>query len=411
MTTVPSTTYLDRAIAGELAELHGTQAGRNNTLFHVAARLYAFVEAGACDEATMTDLLNDAGRSTGLGRDEVRSTLKSARRRAATMSEADRQALAAKCAGQPVMTYQVEPAAPEACEPPSEQWQATAGGLVTWSQHQLYAHPAPVAYLRKRGFDEETIFGESLGYNPVGRWSERSKWGLAPDQDGNTRMWLPAGIVIPWYADGALWKLSLRRETVKKDQERYKTISGSANALYGADALAPGKPAMLVEGVFDALAVRQAAGDLVATVASGTSGARRVRWLSRLALCSEVLVSLDADGPGDEASRYWLDVLPNARRHRPWWSDPAQMLQDGADVRAWVLSGLRQEPQAAPWAAEGALGLWQDVRAYWQGELAQQSAALERLRTICGARGYGYQETTEALQAGARRDGAAAEPR
>jgi DNA primase len=260
--------------------------------------------------------------------------------------------------------------------------------------------PQAMLYLRGRGLTGTTIHAAWLGYNPSGRWSERSKWGLGPDAEGHIRMWLPAGIVIPWYISGALWKLTIRREVVKGDQERYKTISGSANALYNADTLQPGQPAMLVEGVFDALAVQQVAGDLVAAVASGTSGARRVRWLSSLALCSEVLISLDADGPGDEASHYWCEVLENAQRHRPYYADPSQMLQDEQDVRDWVLSGLIAALNSggpAPWAA-AASGLWVDVRAYWQGELAAQSEALGRLRGICQARGWDYEATVEALR-------------
>ncbi len=82
------------------------------------------------------------------------------------------------------------------------------------------------------------------------------------------------GIVIPWYVDGAVWKLTIRRPS---GTPRYVTVTGSANVLYNVDALQPGRVAVLVEGPFDVLAVEQAAGDLVASVASGTTGARRMR--------------------------------------------------------------------------------------------------------------------------------------
>jgi len=397
--TAQPTTYLEKAIAGELDELRSSTAGRNNKLFSVATRLYSFVEAGVSDETTMHDLLTEEGLAIGLTRNEVRSTLKSARKRAANMSEADRQALAAKCQGQRYTAAQTAPAAPELCDPPGGAWQATGLALVRWARRQLEAAPAAQDYLIGRGLSLRTISAAGLGYNPTGRWSERRWWGLAPDQDGNERIWLPSGIVIPYAIGGELWKLAIRRDVVKPDQERYKTLPGSANALYNADALQPGRPAMLVEGVFDALSVQQAASDLIAPVASGTSGARRVRWLSRLALCSEVLVSLDADGPGDEASHYWCGVLENARRWRPYFDDAAAMLEAEQDVRGWVLSGLIEALNAggpAPWAA-GASGLWQDVRAYWQGELAARPDALTRLAGICQARGYDYEATMEAL--------------
>jgi DNA primase len=287
----------------------------------------------------------------------------------------------------------IDPAPPEPCEAPSEQWRETAAGLVFWSQAASRLNTA-LPYLTSRGLTERTIRSASLGYNPEGRWSERSKWGLAPDRDGNTRLWLPAGIVIPWYAGGALWKVAIRRDQVRDDQDRYKTITGSSNALYNADALHAGQPAILVEGVFDALAVQQTAGDRIASVASGTSGARRIRWITQLACCSEVLIALDADTAGDTASRYWLDVLPSARRLRPYYADPAQMLQDGQDVRAWALAGL-SGGIVAPWAACPDLF---GIRTYWQEEARLGSVALERLQRICQASGWDYTATLEELQ-------------
>lgn len=143
---------------------------------------------------------------------------------------------------------------------------------------------------------------------------------------------------------GKLWKLSIRRlaPTIPPGA-KYKTVPGSANALYNADAIKPGSPALLCEGVIDALAVQQVAGDLVAAVAAGTTtGARRVPWIARLATASLVLVAMDADAGGEEAAHYWLNVLRhNARRWRPLFDDPAAMLQVGLDVRQWVEAGLQ----------------------------------------------------------------------
>ena len=97
----------------------------------------------------------------------------------------------------------------------------------------------------------------------------------------------------------------------------------------------------MVEGELDALTIEQEAGDLVTAVATGaTGGARRMHWLARLALCSVVLVAYDADAAGEAAAGYWLEVLDNGRRWRPYWEDVNAMAQDGADVRAWVAVGV-----------------------------------------------------------------------
>jgi len=54
-----------------------------------------------------------------------------------------------------------------------------------------------------------------------------------------------------------------------------------------------------------------------------------------------VLVAYDNDGPGEKASLYWLDALPNASRWRPTWGDANAMAQVGVDILAWVERGLR----------------------------------------------------------------------
>src|SRR5690606_31282274 len=99
----------------------------------------------------------------------------------------------------------------------------------------------------------------------------------------------------------------------------------------------------------DALTVLQEAGDLVAPVATGSTGeAHRPAWIAKLALASVVLVTFDADEPGDKAAAYWLGILDNAKRWRPFWGkDANQFAQEGADLRAWVVAGLQSLGRAA----------------------------------------------------------------
>jgi hypothetical protein len=71
----------------------------------------------------------------------------------------------------------------------------------------------------------------------------------------------------------------------------------------------------------------------------------RMCWLGRLALCHRVLIAYDNDPAGEQASHYWLNVLgAGARRWRPCWGDVNQLMQDGADVRAWVAAGIEVIP-------------------------------------------------------------------
>lgn len=278
---------------------------------------------------------------------------------------------------------------PVECLPPSQAWRASAGGLVLTAQQELKRHARAVDYLHSRGLTDHTIAAAGLGYNPATRAVSRAAWGLEPDPKQGDKMWLPAGIVIPCRIDNQLWKVQIRRDDVKEGQDRYKTVTGSSNALYGASSLKVDSPAMLVEGPFDALAVWQEAGTLISVAACGTSGARRARWITRLALASEVLIALDADDAGDGAASWWLGVLENGRRWRPYYDDPGQMLQDGADVRGWVLAGLGRR----------AMDFHPEIAEFWSEALTNGwTEHLERLRRICAERGADYDLTIASLR-------------
>lgn len=245
----------------------------------------------------------------------------------------------------------VAPPAPAPLAPPSAIWQQRGRAWADFCQRALFAKQGRGAreWLQRRGLTETTIRQAQLGYQPRDRWEARVLWGLPP-ADGlcGHSVWLPRGIVIPWFVGGALWRLNVRRPLsplqVNNGQPTYVGPAGFAQALYGADGLAPHRAVVLVEGEIDALTLQQTAGDLAAGVATGsTSGARRAGWVAQLALASVVLVAFDADanGAGDQAAAWWLRVLPNAKRLRPvGGKDVNAMHTAGIDVRSWVQAGL-----------------------------------------------------------------------
>ena len=244
---------------------------------------------------------------------------------------------------------------PDPTEAPGALWQERGQTFCQDCRQRLWSDAGRAALdaLRARGLADDTIFGAGLGWNDHDRREDRAAWGLPEEKDDKgrpRRVWLPRGVVIPWLIAGDLWRVNIRRpasdltrdlERGWKDPPKYMGPAGSSNALYNADALRAGFPGVLVEGEIDALTIAQHAGSLAAPVATGsTHGARRVRWLGRLALASSVLVCYDADEPGQAAAAYWLGALSNARRWRPYWADANAMAQDGADLRHWLAVGL-----------------------------------------------------------------------
>jgi len=263
------------------------------------------------------------------------------------------------------------PHPPPLSSPPGEAWQVTARVFTEACEQALWSSVGDkaLAYLHQRGLHDETIRAARLGYHAQTTWEKPEAWGFASD---HKKLWLPHGIVFPWLLGHELWRVVIRRvgADVPKDR-KYITISGSHNTLYRVNTLRPDGPAMIVEGVLDALAIAQEAGDLIAVIAAGsTTGARLERWIGQLGLTSSILVSFDADAAGEAAASWWLKALgARAKRWRPYWDDPSAILQDGADLRTWVREGLGTQPQ---WWRE--LATWPEER---QELWAERAAILE----------------------------------
>jgi DNA primase len=200
-------------------------------------------------------------------------------------------------------------------QPPDRDWQLSKHFYVKKCQVYLWSkvnRPA-LDYLRGRGLQEGTIDQAQLGYDP-GRQA----------------------IIIPWYIEGELWRLGTKSLL---DASKAPFFAGFKQGLYNADHLTAERPALLLEGEFDALIVGQEAGDLVAPVATGgvTLG-RQVRWVATLARLPHVFVAFDDDPPGERAAAGWLEARSHdARRCRPVGAkDPNDMLQAGMDLRQWL---------------------------------------------------------------------------
>ncbi len=107
--------------------------------------------------------------------------------------------------------------------------------------------------------------------------------------------------MIPWFVEGKVWKLSVRRP-----DKSYFQVLGSSDALYNTDSMQPGMAVMLVESEIDALSVHQEAGDLIASVATGgTSKGQTQRWITAIKQVPGLLIGFDADEAGNAGAANW----------------------------------------------------------------------------------------------------------
>lgn len=224
--------------------------------------------------------------------------------------------------------------------PPADAWQRRALRFVTVCENVLWedsgAAQSARDYLHGRGFSDDVIRAMSLGVNQQTQRDDPDVWG-----HDERAVWIPRGVVIPWFHAGHLWGVNIRRPDgdLGADDSKYHRVRGTTNALFNADMI-DGRPVAIVEGEFDAMAIRQATDEVTPVATGSTSWARAARWRALLRTTPIVLVCFDDEQPGEEAARYWTEALPNAVRWRPHMHDAAEMLEEGADVARWIEEGL-----------------------------------------------------------------------
>lgn len=208
---------------------------------------------------------------------------------------------------------------------PSAAWRTAAThaheGCVTalWSPLGARAR----AWLHRRGLSEATLRDWRLGYS-VGQQMEG--------------LWIPRGIVLPWFAAGKLWQLKIRRPVTGTDQPKYAAVRGGSPHLFGTDALASRDILVLAEGEFDALLLWQEACDQVDVATLGScSGTPSEDVLWRLIRYRRVLLAYDMDAAGEGGASRLLSLSSRLRRiHLPHGEDVTDFHLAGGSLRDWI---------------------------------------------------------------------------
>jgi hypothetical protein len=188
----------------------------------------------------------------------------------------------------------------EQSQPPSDEWQLSAARVIDYAQNILWGESGgrAMSYLRnQRGLNGAVIQHAQLGYIPGGPKDWVKMEGLS----------IPCGILIPWAVNDIIWGLKVRRAA---GDPKYMQVSGGniKGGLYWAGEIEPGKPLVIDEGEFNALAMWQAMiskpDTCASVVAIGSTGnaALNLRWYPAIAAAPRVYARMDV-GSGDRATQ------------------------------------------------------------------------------------------------------------
>ena len=205
-----------------------------------------------------------------------------------------------------------------------------------------------------RCLSPETIRAARLGWTP----------GVSvPTRDGD-RSFSASGVVIPWFAGDQLALVKVRQPPGRKPKyaEAYRAPARIV-CFPGPSTIRPGRPLVVVEGEFDALALGEALGDMAAVVTLGSASARPdIRFLGATLAASRWYIATDADPAGDKSADAL--ALGEARRVRPPgpFKDWTEAKAAGVGLARWwrdVLAGngnppLYTWPELADWRWGGA---------------------------------------------------------
>lgn len=225
-------------------------------------------------------------------------------------------------------------------------WQEAARTFCLDCENRLWAGEGAKAlkYLNnQRYLSNATIEAAGLGLNPT---DYRATW-------GETAVYLPRGIVIPWHYDGRYWNVRVRMAKANDGQKYAAAKGGAGSCLYRFQTIRPGYPVVMVEGEFDAMLTGQIAanwGIETAAVATGSiTWSRRFEWVARLAMASRVLIAFDVESEPkkvatvESAAGWWIDALKlKARRLLPTQHDITDMVSAGDSVGLWLADALER---------------------------------------------------------------------
>ena len=230
--------------------------------------------------------------------------------------------------------------------PPSVQWQKRGLAFVEFARDQLWNSQEALVYLHKaRLLEDATIRHFGIGFNPSELWDSPKSWGIS-DAEGQQKVWLPKGYVIPCFVEESLWYIKIRQVA---GEPKYVHVRGSVPALFGTASLMGAPLILLTEGEFDCMLAWQCLKDVagVATLGSANQKLDLARWAQYLLPAEEILAVLDQDAAGklgaQALARLSAQICPvRIPSLCPSGKDITDYIQAGGDLWEWLKRQLRQ---------------------------------------------------------------------
>lgn len=246
---------------------------------------------------------------------------------------------------------------PRAKSEPPALWQKQAHSWVRKCAQRLASSPSLLARVAAWGLTRETVVRWKIGWNLAEDYAAVTSWGL-PFCKGKAgrekRVWLPAGLVLPFYRLGRLQAVKVRREHPERGPEalrklRYFEIEGSQTRFF---VFAPEGDervgaAVVVETERDGALIWQEARGLglpIWALAAGGAGKRPdayAHWA--LSRAEVILNALDSDEAGMKNSFGWWNerYATNLRLPVPrGLGKDAGDLVGRLDIGRWLLARL-----------------------------------------------------------------------
>lgn len=189
--------------------------------------------------------------------------------------------------------------------------------------------------LANRGLTEKIIDKYQLGFNPAVRCEYPGHWGFSGDKP----VFISTGLVIPWFMDGDVVAVNIRRFD---EDPKYMVIRGSERSIFASDNLLSKPTALFVEGEFDCILADQEIGDLTGCVTLGPATGKFN--LADHALKFMPLRKIIVAGDNDEAGRsgvgrirhYFQNIVElKIPSLAPGSKDLTDYKLSGGNVRRW----------------------------------------------------------------------------